>query len=406
MEENGETGAAQTADPLVLHLSADYPDPHRGHRKTTAIERLVRGAGYGRHIVVSLNRTSLPWKTHFIDCGDVGGVRLYAYRYFALPGGLGLARSMRIVAERVRKMMEDHQPPALVHAHKFSFEGIAGLWLAEHYGPDTRFFVSVRGEAERKVLLFKPFYRGLMRRIAKRADRIYHISAWFLETYHRHIPEQPDKECLLPNIVDNTTREVPRTAPEDRFVSVFDLNMRKRKGMSDLLHGFKLFHEAHPDTGLDLIGPGSEESVAAARSKIGELGLEANVRLLGPMKSDDLFAALPRYLGMALVSYNETFGMVYPESLFAGVPIIYGKDTGIDGYLDDMRVGIGVRPGDVAGIASAFATLKQDNSAFRDAIADGVKRLHERFDPDSILAGYRADMRRFLQSTDERNLKP
>lgn len=397
METTAEVSRATDTAPLILHLSADYPDDHRGHRKTTAIERLVTGAGFGEHVVVSLDRTSLPWKTHFIDCGEVSGVRLYAYRYFGLPMGLGLARSMRTVAARVLRLIKDnHRAPALVHAHKFSFEGIAGLELVEHYGAHTRFFVSVRGESERKVLLYKPTYRDLMRRIAKRADHIYHVSAWFCKTYHRYVPEQPVKERLLPNIVGNTTRDLPRCQPQQRFASVFDLNYRKRKGLTDLLRGFKQFRESHPSIGLDLIGPGSPDSVAAATREIAEFGLEGHVRLLGPMKSDALFAALPTYLGMALVSYNETFGMVYLEALFAGVPIVYGKDTGIDGYLDDMKAGAGVRPGDVDGIAAAFRELADNNAHYRQEIAASAQILHDRFNPDSILEGYRQDMQRFL----------
>jgi len=403
MEKTDDVSQPQESRPLILHLSADYPDDHRGHRKTTAIERLVTGAGYGEHVVVSLDRTSLPWKTHFIDCGLVGGVRLYAHRYFGLPMGFGLAASMRSVAKRVRRLMRDkHRQPALVHAHKFSFEGIAALKLVEHYGPHTRFFVSVRGESERKVLLFKPTYRSLMRRIAKRADQIYHVSAWFCKIYHRYVPEQPVKERLLPNIVANTARDLPRCTPQRRFASVFDLNYSKRKGLSDLLRGYKQFREVHDDIGLDLIGPGSAASIAAAKKEIAELGLEAHVRLLGPMKSDELFAVLPTYLGMALVSYNETFGMVYLEALFAGVPIIYGKDTGIDGYLDDVQAGSGVKPGDIDGIAAAFLDLTENNDHYRSEIAGAARILHDRFNPDMILEGYRTDMKRFLETEQDR----
>lgn len=403
MEETADVTEAQEGEPLVLHLSADYPDDHRGHRKTTAIERLVTGAGYGEHVVFSLDRTSLPWRTHFFDCGIVNGARLYAYRYFGLPAGLGLARSMRTVAGRVARVMaQNHRRPDLIHAHKFSFEGIAGLKLTEDYGPKTRFFVSVRGESERKVLLYKPTYRSLMRRIAERADQIYHVSAWFCKIFHKYVPEQPVKERLLPNIVGNTSRDLPQSEPDNRFVSVFDLNYSKRKGLTDLLKGYSLFRQSHPDTGLDLIGPGSEASIAAAKKEIADLGLEDHVRLLGPMKADALFAALPHYLGMALISYNETFGMVYLEALFAGLPIVYGKNTGIDGYLDDVKAGVGVTPGDTDGIASALAELAENNSSYREAIKSSARVLHDRFNPDSILEGYRSDMQRLLMTDQPR----
>lgn len=404
MDTRTEFSEADTAAPLILHLSADYPNPQQFHRRTTAIQRLVTGTDYGRHVVVTMDRTSLPWKACFMDCGEDKGVRLYSYRYFGLPMGFGLAMAMRRVARHVLKTMKaEHGLPALVHAHKLSFEGIAGLWLVERFGPDTRLFVSVRGESERKVLLFKPTYRNLMRRIAARADKIYHISAWFRDTYHRYVPEQPEKERLLPNIVGNSTSKVPVKDPIPRFVSVFDLDMRKRKGMSDLLQGFAAFRKTHPGIGLDLIGPGSPEAVEAAKKEIADLGLGGSVEILGPMDSKTLFEVLPNYLAMALVSYNETFGMVYLEALFAGLPIIYGKDTGIDGYLDDIDVGIGVKPGDVAGIAAAFTDLAEKSDHYRNQIVASEQILHDRFNPAMILESYRQDLEAILNPAQQRS---
>ena len=404
MDTRALSGEPGTDAPFVLHLSADYPNPQQFHRRTTAIQRLVTGTEYGRHVVVTMDRTSLPWKASFKDCGEDKGVHLYSYRYFGLPMGLGLAMAMRRVARHVLKTMQaEHGSPALVHAHKLSFEGIAGLWLVEKFGPDTRLFVSVRGESERKILLFKPTYRNLMRRIAGRADKIYHISAWFRDTYHRYVPEQPEKERLLPNIVGNSTRKVPVKDPIPRFVSVFDLDMRRRKGMSDLLQGFATFRKEHPDIGLDLIGPGSPEAVEAAKKEIADLGLRDSVRILGPMNSKDLFEVLPTYLAMAMVSYNETFGMVYLEALFAGLPIIYGKDTGIDGYLDDIDVGIGVKPGDVAGIAAAFTDLAEKSDHFRNQIVASEQILHDRFNPAMILESYRQDLKAILNPAQQRS---
>lgn len=382
--------------PRILHISADYPNPFRG-RTTTAIERLVVNTGMGEHVVMSLNRTALPWKTYFRDCGEVNGVRLYAYRYLGLPLGIGLATAMRSVARKIATTLENEGwRPDLVHAHKFAFEGIAGLWLAEHFGPNTRFFVSVRGESERNVLIFKPSYRSLMRRIAKRVDLIYHVSAWFRPQYHRYLAEQPRKERLLPNIVGNTMAIIPSAPAEQRFVTVLHLDLRKRKGLLDLLKGFADFHKSNPDIGLDIIGPGDARHMAAVSGQITRLGLSQSVRLLGAMDGETLFARLPHYIALALPSHQETFGMVYLEALFAGIPILYTKNTGLDGYLDGIRAGIGVRAGNVTDISAGLAELLTHNASFRQAIGQSGEMLHARFDPGAIIGGYRKDIERFF----------
>ncbi|GAB2185253.1 hypothetical protein LAB1_25620 [Roseibium sp. LAB1] len=349
------------------------------------------------HVVISLTRTSNPFKTHFIDCGTTNNIRLIAFRYFAPPMAVFLASCMRVAARRVLAFLQqENLHPNIIHAHKFAFEGISALWLCERLGADVELFTSVRGEADRKVLLFKPTYRQLMRRIADRSKRIYHVSAWFRGMFHTHLPHQPDKERLLPNIVGNTTTEVRTCAANNRFVSIFNLDIRRRKGASALLKGFSEFRRDHPDIELDLIGPGNPESVEAIKTEISKLGLQNCVRLIGPMNADALFTVLPTYLGMALISHNETFGMVYLEALFAGIPIAYGKDTGIDGYLDDIQAGVAVRPGDVNGIAEAFQTLLEKNSFLRREIAASSKVLHDRFNPEMIGAVYRQDIEDLL----------
>lgn len=384
--------SAPAARPLVLHISADYPDPVRG-ATTTAVESLVTAMPDVDQIVVSLNRTGDPRRAVLRDCGMVKGVRLIAYRYYAPPLGLGLAMSMRAVARRIATLLEgEGLKPDVIHAHKFAFEGIAGLWLARRWGDDVRLLVSVRGEADSKVLRFKPHYRPLLQKIADRASRIYHVSAWFRPVFDKALAIDPRKETLLPNAVGNIGRDIESRDPEPRFVCALNLDIRRRKGLSHLLKAFARFHAAHGDIGLDIIGGGSEESVADVRAQIARLGLGDAVRLLGRMDNADVTRALPSYLALVLPSFNETFGMVYVEALFAGIPILHGRGTGIDGYLDGIDAAVAATPGDVGEIAAALERLHAGNARFRAAIHTNAEALFARFDPEAKLARYRADL--------------
>lgn len=110
------------------------------------------------------------------------------------------------------------------------------------------------------------------------------------------------------------------------------------------------------------------------------------------MPNAKLLEELPRALALALPSRNETFGMVYTEALFAGVPILYSRGTGIDGHLDGLDVGVAVPPGDVAAVARALVTLVQQNRQLRAAIAAADAELFARFDRDRQVAAYMADV--------------
>jgi glycosyltransferase involved in cell wall biosynthesis len=48
-----------------------------------------------------------------------------------------------------------------------------------------------------------------------------------------------------------------------------------------------------------------------------------------------------------MLSYRETFGTTYIEAISQGLPIIYTKDQGVDGYFEDGQVGYRCDPDDV-----------------------------------------------------------
>ena len=47
-----------------------------------------------------------------------------------------------------------------------------------------------------------------------------------------------------------------------------------------------------------------------------------------------MLETLNGYTALVLPTLRETFGMVYIEALFAGVPILYSQDRGVDGFFD------------------------------------------------------------------------
>lgn len=374
--------------PLLLHISSDYPNPIRTPT-TNAVARLVDRMTDHDQIVISLQRIGDPRRTYWRDLGMVDGRRLIAHGYFAPPFGLGMYPCQRILARRIlRFLSEGGFRPDLVHSHRFTFEGIAAWRVARALG--AALFYSVRGEVAAKVFRTKPTYRPLFRRMARDADRIFHVSAWFRRGFERHTGVDPAKTRLLPNIVFNARAPIPSVEPEPRIVIAMTLAAIDKKGLPELLAAFASLDL--PGITLDIVGEGPPGTAERVRDLIARHGLAGRAVLRGPMAHDDLLRDLPRVLALAMPSHNETFGMVYVEALFAGVPILYGAGTGIDGYLDGLDVGVAVRPGDVAGIAAGLERLVRENARYRRAIREGADTLVARFDPDRLVALYRAEI--------------
>ena len=376
------------AKPVIVHLAVDVNTPQRP-KTTNAIEWFVRELGDYDNVVIAYQRRERPVSAP-VAC-PAEGFRLFHFPYFGLRLGIGLLPAMRRAAARTIALLEaEGIRPDLVHAHKFTFEGLAGRQIARHFG--VPLFISLRGEVETKVFRMKPTLRPLLRRVAAEAARLYFVSAWFRDEFHRHVPVQSEKERNLPNIVRNIAPTIAPAPPGDRFVAILALDTWKRKGVRWLLDAVALARRERPALRLDLIGGGSEKSRQRLERMIAERGLGEAVTLVGPLPNDALLARLPHYRALLLPSLNETFGMVYIEALFAGVPILFTRGTAIDGYLDGLDVGHAVPPRDPKAIAAAILDLDTRTAEMRDAIAAAAPQLFATFDPATNLARYRADV--------------
>lgn len=381
---------------LILHIASEYTDERR--KTTLAVNRLVDGAEDFNHVVFSLSRTSFPFRMYFKDLGTPQreNVRVFAYGHFGLKLGVGLFHSFWLVARKVRRVMHDLElKPDAVHAHRLTFDGITGWLLARWLG--IPLFISIRGEVERKIFKFKPTYRLLMRRIVERAAAIFYVSAWYAPALERFTGIDRSRTHLLPNIVDETPGQgMPRRAPPT-FVTVLNLNIWRKKGLGGLLSAFAEALKREPALRLGIVGAGNPKSVATVQRMIDGLGIGAQAQLEGALPNADVRTLMSEAAALVLPSYNETFGMVYTEALFAGVPILYSKGTGIDGFLDGLDVGIAVDPDDTQAIADALVALARDNDRYRAAISASADELVRRFSQGSIVRQYSQVVRAALE---------
>jgi len=76
--------------------------------------------------------------------------------------------------------------------------------------------------------------------------------------------------------------------------------------------------------------------------------IEEREKLLNMFRKSDIFV---------MPSRNETFGLVYGEAMSQGLPIIYTKGQGIDGYFKDGTVGYSVNPKDINDIVKKIEMI-------------------------------------------------
>jgi glycosyltransferase involved in cell wall biosynthesis len=376
--------------PLILHITGDYPDPVR-EPTTEAVKRLIDRLPMFDHIIVSLKRVVAPHHSYFQECPAAPGQRLFAYGYVGLPFGVGLYQAFRQVARRIEQLLvAEHLQPDLIHSHRLTFDGIAGWLLATQR--QIPHFISVRGEVESKIFRFKPTYRPLMTRIVAHAARIFYVSAWYAPHLRDATGIDGAKGRPLPNIVANVKRVITPQAPGTSIVVAANLDIYRKKGLDRLIPAFGRIADQIPTVTLEIYGGGTDDAISDVRALIAATGLTNRVVLRGRVPNADFLANLPRSIALAMPSHNETFGMVYTEALFAGVPVLFSKATGIDGYLDGLDIGVGVDPTDEQAIADGLLRLVNETDAFRQRIAAASGTIFERFDPERQIALYVDDV--------------
>lgn len=331
----------------VVHVSADFPDPF-APGKTAAVANLIESTAGYRHIVYSLNRRNgvLGIKTTEFGENRVSVV------YRAPPKGLLLRTRLHAVADWIRGDLDRTGiVPDVIHAHKFTIEGLIGLRLKATY--PCPLVCNIQGNSDTEIAERRPDLRRFYRELALQSSRILSFAPWSGPALER-ILGMPLGYQLLPvgTTCDRLVAPILSTAP--RLVSLFHLDAWRLKGADNLAESVMQVCEQWPDLTLDIYGGGTDRQTRALRAAIAARGATGRVRLMGPLSRDRLQQTLNSYSAFVMPSHRETYGMAFVEALFSGTPVVFPRDRAIDGILPEVDIGSGCDPSSVADLTRAI----------------------------------------------------
>ena len=107
---------------------------------------------------------------------------------------------------------------------------------------------------------------------------------------------------------------------------------------------------------------------------------------------------MKRYDAFVMPTLRETYGLVYIEALFAGVPVLLSKGRGIDGYFKAGDIGYACDPQDVQDIAAGIEHLLTHEAALKKRIE--AMQAHGEFSAvrrGHIIEMYRQGLNRVLE---------
>jgi glycosyltransferase involved in cell wall biosynthesis len=347
----------------IIHITADFPDPIQPV-KTKAVSNLLAVSPGFRHVVYSLNRAD--WRQP-LSLTPFAPDRI-AIAYGAPPYGLALRRFLAPVTAAIAQDIAQRGITAdLIHAHKFSIEGLIAADIARQAG--RPFICNLWGDTDIKIFQHKPELRRRYRRTAAAARLMLPAAPWTARYFTRALNVSPERLPVLPIITASDALIAPVSSSAPRLVSVFHLDSWKRKGLDILARAVAEAARDIPGLRLDVFGSGQEASLRAATDVVRKAHALDCVRFKGAAPHEQIQQLMNGYTAFVMAPRRETYGMVHVEAALAGLPILWSKDRGIDGLFPEGEVGYRADPNSVDDVARGIRLLVTRERAIKKRIA-------------------------------------
>lgn len=277
----------------------------------------------------------------------------------------------------------------IIHAHSlFSAGGVADIF---YKGDGTQYIVAIRNSDVNVFFRYGLHIRSLGLKIMKNAKKLIFLSPSYrdslLEQYvpERLQPEIMNKSVVIPNGIDgfwlrNTFfRQQQKTDRQIRLLFVGEL--QKNKNVETCIHVAHELCKKGYDSSLTVVGDGPEGN--AIKKLAAESGivvrfcgwLNSKEELLKEYRAADIFIML---------SIKETFGLSYIEAMSQGLPVVYTKGQGIDGYFTDGIIGISCYPKEIQTITEKVLRVVGDY----DSISANATKTAQGFSWERIAMQY------------------
>ncbi|GAB3372176.1 glycosyltransferase family 4 protein [Amycolatopsis echigonensis] len=223
--------------------------------------------------------------------------------------------------------------------------------------------------------------------LANRADAVITCSQAMRKEVAHLFEIDPADVAVIHNGIEGrswrvSTGEVARMreqhSPDGSPFLLFFGRLEWEKGVQDLLAALPRIRRQFPGTRVVVAGKGRhhDELVAQAR----KLRIRRAVDFVGHLSDRDLRALLAAADAVVLPSRYEPFGIVALEAAAAKAPLVASTAGGLGEVVIDGETGLAFEPGDVAGLASAVATVLSDVPAATRRARAAQARLGADFD--------------------------
>ncbi len=231
----------------------------------------------------------------------------------------------------------------LVHAYKLYSDGGVAYKLYSRYR--IPYIVTIRNSDINVFLKYMVHLKPYAKKILLSAQNIVFVSPAYTGIIKKEFADIYtiicDKFIVIPNGIDSfwqknlsISQKVISYPIRLLFVGRFD----KNKNIESIIKTAKALEGNYI---LRIVGGGGNNE-----QKIKKIAFNNpnSIELYPKVKKEELLKHYQQSHIFVMPSFYETFGLVYIEAMTQGLPVVYSKGQGIDGYFEEGSIGYSVNP--------------------------------------------------------------
>ena len=254
-----------------------------------------------------------------------------------------------------------------VHAHTLFSDGVLALKLKRDYG--IPYTVTIRNTDINVSMRFMLHTWEVGKSVIQNADKVICISPAHIKRVQqwRACPSNfSDKVINIPNGInsywlENISCDLNTHQQDQPWHLLYVGNFTSNKNIPRLMEAVLKLKENGYNLQLHLIGGNGNDT-----KQIEAIAMEHPevFHLHGVIQNKDKIRAIMQQCHIfTMPSLTETFGLVYVEALSQGLPILYTKGEGVDGFFSP-KYGVSCIPDRIDNISNAIKELVFNYSSF------------------------------------------
>ncbi|SHJ83007.1 Glycosyltransferase involved in cell wall bisynthesis [Tangfeifania diversioriginum] len=290
------------------------------------------------------------------------GKLIYSKSFNSLTRLIWPVKMLQIWAS-FQKTVKKIERPNIIHAHSLIVNGLIAWLYSSRY--NIPFSVSVRNTDINVFLKRSHIFRKLAEKILLKADSIMFLSPAYRDVHLKRIISDElftkilPKTYIIPNGIDSFWIE--NSSNKTTFITknicriLFSGRIDGNKNLKGVIEACNILTSKNQNIEIVVVGDGP------LLNDLKKKNYSFKVTFHGYINEKEKLKKIYRSCQILVVpSFHETFGLIYPEAMTQGLPVIYSNNQGIDGYFPDGHVGYAVSPKNSNDIAKKIEMIITD----------------------------------------------